>query len=162
MVSVSATSIQRSSSLTRSVHASSMPRINLKQSPTSRSFRFASLQQSNLHGRVRNLSNVLRDIDDVLPQRDLPTQRTIEFGQIIQGCHNVLRELEETLDKYQELDPDTKGFAGRSRRVWKRLRWDQTTIDGFRSRVTSNVLLFNTFLGQINTSAARFPLSWLR
>jgi hypothetical protein len=106
-----------------------------------------------LHDRVKNLSNVLRDIDDVLPHRDLPEQQKTEFGKIVQSCQAVFKELEETLDKYQELDPNTKGFAGRSRRVWKKLRWDQKDIDWFRSRITSNILLFNTFLGRISRSA---------
>ena len=106
-----------------------------------------------LHDRVKNLSNVLRDIDDVLPQRDLPKQQKIEFGEIIRSCQEVFKELEVMLDKYQELDPNTKGFTGRSRRVWKKLKWDQKDIDGFRSRITSNVLLLNTFLDRINRSA---------
>jgi hypothetical protein len=80
----------------------------------------------------------------------------IEFGKLIQSCQEVFKELEETLDKYQELDPNTKGFAGRSRRVWKKLRWDQKDIDGFRSRITSNVLLLNTLLGCLSRSAPFF------
>jgi hypothetical protein len=70
-------------------------------------------------GRVKSLSNVLRDIDDVLPQRDLNGQQKTELDEIAQGCQSVLKELEDTLDEYQELGPDTKGFGGRSRRVWK-------------------------------------------
>ncbi|MCJ1255062.1 hypothetical protein MMC24_002878, partial [Lignoscripta atroalba] len=99
---------------------------------------------------VKNLSNVLRDVDDVLPQRDLSEQQKIELGKIIESCREVLNELEKTLDKYQELDPGTKGKVGGSRRVWRRLRWDQKDIDGFRSRITSNVLLLNTFLDRIS------------
>jgi hypothetical protein len=105
-----------------------------------------------LHNRVKSLSNALRDIDDILPQRDLPDQLRTEFGEIIKGCQEVLRELEKALDQYQKLDPNTRGFAGRSRRVWNRLRWDQKTIDRFRNRVTSNVLLLSIFLGRISKS----------
>jgi hypothetical protein len=99
--------------------------------------------------RVKSLSNVLRDIDDVLPQRDITDQQKTELDGIAQECRSVLKELEDTLDKYQDLDPNTKGIAGRSRRVWKRLKWDQKDIDGFRSRITLNITLFDAFLGRI-------------
>jgi len=101
------------------------------------------------YNRVRSLSIVLQDVDDVLPQRELGNQQKTELNGIAQGCRNVLEELEQTLNKYQELDSSVKGFGGKSRRVWKRLTWDQKDIDGFRSRVTSNIILFNTFLGRI-------------
>ncbi|RMZ91406.1 hypothetical protein DV736_g1357, partial [Chaetothyriales sp. CBS 134916] len=95
---------------------------------------------------VKSLLNVLRDIEDLLDQRDLSDQQKTELSEIVQGCRGVLEDLEKILDKYQELDPTTKGFTGRSRRVWKRLRWDQSDIDGFRSRVTSNISMLNVFL----------------
>jgi peptidoglycan hydrolase CwlO-like protein len=100
-------------------------------------------------GRVKSLSNVLRDVDDVLPQRDLTDQQKTELGEIVEGCRSVLKELEDTLDKYQELDSNIKGLGGRSRRVWKRLKWDQKDIDSFRNRITSNIALLNAFLGRI-------------
>jgi hypothetical protein len=101
-------------------------------------------------GRVKSLSNVLRDIDDVLPQRDLNGQQKTDLDEIAQRCQAVLKELEETLDKYQELDPSAKRLGGKSRRVWKRLKWDPKDMDGFRSRITSNIMLFDAYLGRIN------------
>jgi hypothetical protein len=100
-------------------------------------------------GRVKSLSNVLRDIDDILPQRDFTGQQKTELCEIAQGCRDVLKQLENTLDKYQELDHSTKGLGGRSRRVWKRFKWDQKEIDRLRSRITLNVTLFDAFLGRI-------------
>jgi hypothetical protein len=99
--------------------------------------------------RVRSLSIVLQDVEVVVPQRDLTSQQKTELEGIVQRCGNVLGELEHTLDKYQELDSSAKSFGKRSRRVWKRLTWDQKDIDAFRSRITTNVMIFNTFLGQL-------------
>ncbi|OAP55828.1 hypothetical protein AYL99_09980 [Fonsecaea erecta] len=99
---------------------------------------------------VTSLSHVLDDIE-VLPQTELPDQEKAGFGQVIQSCKEVLKELQETLDKYQELDSTTRDFAGRSRRVWKRLKWDQKDIDRLRSRVTSNVSMLTTFLERISS-----------
>ncbi|KFY24439.1 hypothetical protein V493_05229 [Pseudogymnoascus sp. VKM F-4281 (FW-2241)] len=101
---------------------------------------------------VRGLSIVLQDADIILPEKELTSQQKAELDGIMQGCHDLLIELKLTLDKYQELDL-AKGSNGRSRKVWKRLTWDQKDIDGFRGRISSNILLLNTFLELINSQA---------
>lgn len=98
---------------------------------------------------VKTLSNVLRDIDDVRSQRDLTGQQKQSLKEIAQGCCNVLEELNKILDKYQDLDSSAKCISGKSRKVWKRLQWDQKDIDQFRSQITLNISAFGTFLGQI-------------
>jgi hypothetical protein len=98
---------------------------------------------------VKRLSNVLRDVDDVVPLRDLTSEQEKELDKRAQGCYSVLEELKEALNKYQELDSSTKGISGKSRRVWKRLQWDQKDMDEFRSRITLNISGFNAFLGRV-------------
>jgi chromosome segregation ATPase len=98
---------------------------------------------------VKTLSNILRDVDDIQSQRDLTGQQKQSLDEIAQECHNVLEELNKTLDKFQELDSNTKGISGKSRKVWKRLQWDQKNIDQFRRRITLNISALGTFLGQI-------------
>lgn len=68
---------------------------------------------------VKVLSNVLRNVDDVLPQRDLTSLQKKDLDAIAQRCYNALKKLEETLDEYQELDSSIKGIRWKSRRVWK-------------------------------------------
>ncbi len=99
--------------------------------------------------RIKSLSTVLRDVDDVLPQRELTSQQKTELDDIAKRCRNVLEELEKTLDKHQELDSCAKSLGGKSRRVWKRLMWDPKEMDEFRSRIISNIVLFNVFLGRM-------------
>ncbi|KFY37326.1 hypothetical protein V494_04800 [Pseudogymnoascus sp. VKM F-4513 (FW-928)] len=100
---------------------------------------------------VRNLSIVLQDADVVLPEKELTSKQQIELDGIVQGCHDLLEELSVTLDKYQELDSSAKISSGRSRKLWKRLTWDQKEIDGLRARISSNIILFNTFLELISS-----------
>jgi peptidoglycan hydrolase CwlO-like protein len=100
--------------------------------------------------RVRSLSIVLQDVEIVLPERELADAQQTQLDEITQGCRNVLEELEKTLDRYHEIDSSGKSFGEKSRRVWKRLKWDQKEIDGLRSRITSNTMLFNTFLGRLS------------
>lgn len=92
---------------------------------------------------------MLRDIDDVLPERDLTSQQQTELGDIIRHCSSVLEDIDKTLDKFKELDTSVRKSDGKPRRVWKRFRWDQRDIDGFRSRIASNILVLNTFLGRL-------------
>lgn len=100
--------------------------------------------------RVRSLSIVLQNINSVLPRQRLTDQETKELGDIVRGCHNVLEELKETLDDYQQLASSAKSLGGKFRRLLEGLKWDSKVISGFRSRIVSNIILFNTFHGQIN------------
>lgn len=68
----------------------------------------------------------------------------------MQGCGELLKELEITLDKFQELDSSVKISGKRPKRVWRRLTWEQKDIDEFRGRILSNTILLNTFLGHIS------------
>ena len=99
--------------------------------------------------RVKSLSDVLRDTGKLLPKQEITGQQETELNGISERCCNILEELDKALDRYQELDSRANSFGGKSRRVWKRLTWDPKDVDGFRSRITSNVLLLNTFLGRL-------------
>ena len=98
---------------------------------------------------VKILSNVIRDVDDVLPQRDLSQQQKKDLDDIARGCLDVLNQLKEKLEKSQELGSKGKGISGKSRRMWERFQWDQAEIDQFRNRVGLNITAFGTFLGRI-------------
>ena len=100
--------------------------------------------------RVKSLSIVLQDVDDILPVRDLTSHQQTELGNVIKHCQSVLEELNKILIKFKELDPVAKGADRKPRTVWKRFRWDQKEIDELRSRILSNILLLNTFLARVN------------
>jgi hypothetical protein len=95
--------------------------------------------------RVKSLSTVLRDADDILSERELSNQQEIEFRDIAGRCRDVLSTLEETLKKYHELDSYPKGLGKKARRVWKRLKWEPDDIRDLRSRIVANITLLNAF-----------------
>jgi hypothetical protein len=99
--------------------------------------------------RVKSLSNVLRDIDDLLPERELTSQQQIELHDIAEGCGNVLKTLNETLEKYQELDSSPKTFGRKARKAWKKLKWEPEDIKELRSRIVANITLLNAFQGKL-------------
>ena len=98
---------------------------------------------------VESLTNVVGVVNNVLSVRDLTSQQKQSLEEIVHGCRDVLKQLKETLENYQELDSSAKGISGKSRRVLKRIQWDQKEIDQFRSRVSWNIGAFGMFLGQI-------------
>src|SRR5436853_6168156 len=98
---------------------------------------------------VKLLSNALRDVDDILPERDLTSEQQKNLEEIARGCNDVVDQLREKLKKNQELDSKAKGMSGKPRKIWKRLQWDQAEIDEFRNRIGLSIIAFNTFLGRI-------------
>ncbi|KFX88524.1 hypothetical protein V490_07578 [Pseudogymnoascus sp. VKM F-3557] len=102
---------------------------------------------------VRSLSIVLQDADVFLPENELTSQQKTDLDGIVQGCRDLLEELQIALDKYQELDSGAKASSGRPRKMWKKLTWDQKEIEGFRGRISSNIMLLNTFLDRISSQA---------
>ena len=98
---------------------------------------------------VKLLSNVIRDVDDILPERELSSQQKKELDEIAGGCYHVLSQLKEKLDENQELASKAKGIRGKSQKMWRRFQWDQTEIDQFRGRIGLNITVLNTFLGRI-------------
>ncbi|PMD63451.1 uncharacterized protein K444DRAFT_556103, partial [Hyaloscypha bicolor E] len=102
---------------------------------------------------VKSLSIVLQDIDDILPARDLTSHQQTELGNIVKHCESVLEELNKIVINFKELDPIAKSLDKKPRRVWKRFKWDQNDINELRTRISSNILLLNTFLGQVSSQA---------
>ncbi|OJJ29656.1 hypothetical protein ASPWEDRAFT_143525, partial [Aspergillus wentii DTO 134E9] len=95
---------------------------------------------------IKSLSNVLRDIDDIEPNNGLNKAQKDRLNEISQGCHTVLQDLEGMLDRYQDIGNGEKNIQGRSRRTWKRLKWDTTEINGLQQRICERIDGFNLFL----------------
>lgn len=103
---------------------------------------------TSLANRVRSLSIVLQDVE--LSEQDLSIQQKTELGEIANGSRDVLRALEQMLDKYGELKPGSGSTGMRMKRVWKRLKWEPTDIQELRSRLVANVILLNAFQGRVS------------
>jgi len=69
---------------------------------------------------------------------------------ILQECHSVLIALGKVVGENYHLNmSDIHGFRDKSRRVWKRLTWEQDNIDELRSRIALNVGFLNAFNGSL-------------
>ncbi|KAI9839251.1 MAG: hypothetical protein M1819_003245 [Sarea resinae] len=99
---------------------------------------------------VNSLRIVLESIDDTQSEQEITDEQERELATISTGCFNVLSELDQVLDRYRALDTDPSSLGAKSRKVWKKLRWEPNDIRDLRSRITSNVNLLNAFNGSLN------------
>jgi hypothetical protein len=98
-----------------------------------------------LFNRVRSLLIVLQDAEVVLLEQEPNSQEKTDLKGIVDGCRNVLDELERTLDKYSELESKQKSVGKRVKRAWKRLMWEPEDIRALRGCINSNAILLNVF-----------------
>ncbi|KAL3456121.1 hypothetical protein BJX64DRAFT_281571 [Aspergillus heterothallicus] len=103
---------------------------------------------------VKQLSSILRDIDDLDPDDELSGKQKARLGDISSACGDALLNLQNFLDKYQDVQgvdaSASASTASRSRRVWKRLRWDATEGQAIQSQLQSSINAFNLFLSGLN------------
>ena len=52
---------------------------------------------------------MLRNLEDVIPERFLTNQQSADLREIFQGCSKVLGELDEMLVEYLDLDSHGPG-----------------------------------------------------
>ncbi|CAL5866963.1 uncharacterized protein PFLUO_LOCUS1175 [Penicillium psychrofluorescens] len=99
---------------------------------------------------VESLIFALHRIDG-LDEKEFGDQEKEGVNKVIQGCDNVLQELDSKLSRLHIVANDsTSDWKGRVRQSWERIRWDQAEINNFRSRIVSNISLLNLIIG--NTS----------
>ncbi|KAL8661075.1 MAG: hypothetical protein Q9202_005947 [Teloschistes flavicans] len=103
---------------------------------------------------VKSLSNVLRDLEDVFPERSLTDEQTASLEDIIQGCNKVLQDLDACLDNYQELSGKASHahapLGTKSPRFWKRLKFEPDDVKDLRSRLQSHVGMLHAFIERID------------
>jgi hypothetical protein len=95
--------------------------------------------------RLRSLQIVLQDIEVVLAGRELTDQQKADLHIIADGCRNILRELEKTLVKYEQVGVASDCINNKAKRVSKRLKWEPEDMREFRSRIIANITLLSAF-----------------
>jgi hypothetical protein len=95
--------------------------------------------------RLRSLHIILQDIEVALPGRELTDQQKAELHDIADSCRSVLKELEKTLVKYEQVGVASDRISNKAKRVWRRLKWEPEDIREFRSRIIANIALLSAF-----------------
>ncbi len=99
----------------------------------------------NVSIEVLSLHAVLKEGEETLFIRPLPTERAERLKVIKEGCDKVLVDLRSLVEKYESLGTQSK-------RTWDRMRWSSEDIAEIRARLTSNVSLLAAFISTSQTS----------
>lgn len=113
----------------------------------------SSQSYKDLSGEVCSLHIVLREVEEYVSRYPLEgdgERRLLEVGK---GCHDVLKDLEGVLERYESL-------GTHSQRTWDRMRWGLEDVSRIRERLISNTAL----LTALNTTLSRslFPTTLIR
>ena len=94
---------------------------------------------------------MLRDLEDLIPERTITDQQSTHLKETLQGCKETLTALDQVLDKYHDLAPTAghTSLAQKSRRLWKRLTFEPEDVSNLRSSLTSKIGLFAAFIGSL-------------
>jgi len=100
----------------------------------------------DLSDEIKSLYNIVNS--DILKAKfrdpNLTSKDRERLQEILQGCENVLKDLDNLLTKYKCLESP----QGSSLRALDRVRWVQEDIVKLRARLTSNTTLLNTFIAR--------------
>ena len=84
-----------------------------------------------------------------MSERDLSPKQLSDLQDIARVCLNTLDGLGKILENFYVLGSPPRGVGAKTKRLWKRLRWEPEDVSEYRSRVTSNITLLNAFNGNI-------------
>ena len=93
----------------------------------------------NVSAEVASMHAVLMEVEENVRARPLPPERQTRLKPPVEGCREVLEELQGLVKKYQSLGTQSK-------RTWDRLGFGSKNIDSLRLRLLSSIVLLNTFL----------------
>lgn len=110
---------------------------NCKESSTE--FQRISSEVASLHVVIKEAEEHINENQAVSPSRDA------RLNILIDGCKDVLVELEKLLNKYESL-------GTQAQRTWDRMRWGLEEVADVRSRIISNTTLLTAF----NSNLARY------
>jgi len=99
---------------------------------------------SNISDEIKSLHIIVDGHKDQFWEKTLNSDKQTQLQEILQGCANVLGDLDELHTKYMRLGSD----QGSSSKTIERIKWTQENIAELRARLTSNTTLLNTFIAR--------------
>lgn len=93
----------------------------------------------NISMEVLSLHAVLKTVEESLASRVMSESRLADLATISAGCQSVLQDLQALVDKYESL-------GSKSKRTFDRMGWGSNDLAELRARLTSNLVMLNTFM----------------
>ncbi|KAL5350234.1 hypothetical protein ACLOAV_005272 [Pseudogymnoascus australis] len=110
----------------------------------------SSAEFSRISSEVASLHVVIKETEEYVTEtQGLSPSRDARLTILIDGCKEVLTELESLLNNYESL-------GTQAQRSWDRVRWGLEELADVRSRIISNTSLLTAFNSSLaNSSTAR-------
>ena len=86
---------------------------------------------------------------------ELSNEQKVNLSTLIKGTEDVLNEIASKVDKYESLGEKSLTIGNKAQKAWKKIRWDQDAIEGYRSRIIANTTLLNTFNSGLTRKASQ-------
>ncbi|KAM0805007.1 hypothetical protein BDR22DRAFT_885096 [Usnea florida] len=122
-------------------------------------FKDSSDQFKAIHNEVASLCLVLDLVREAVapntPGLELSNEQKANLSILIKGTEDALKELASKIDKYESLGEQPLTIGNKAQKAWKKIRWDQDAIEGYRSRIISNTSLLNTFNSGLTSKASQ-------
>ncbi|KAF8435887.1 ankyrin repeat-containing domain protein [Terfezia claveryi] len=96
----------------------------------------------NISHEIKSLHIIVDKHKDEFRDKILNLDEERQLREILQGCTNVLEDLDKLRIKYMSLG----SAQGSSAQAIDRIKWGQENIVELRARLTSNTTLLNTFI----------------
>jgi len=98
----------------------------------------------NISDEIKSLHIIVDRHKDKFRGKTLTSDEHAQLRDILQGCTNVLEDLDKLHTKYMNLG----SAQGSSSQAIDRIKWTQENIAELRARLTSNTTLLNTFIAR--------------
>ena len=102
----------------------------------------------NISDEIKSLHIIINRDKKKLQDKILNSDEQTELQEILQGCTNVLRDLDKLHIKYMSLESGRGSSSQAIGRIKWSLKWSQEDITELRARLTSNTMLLNTFIAR--------------
>lgn len=107
-------------------------------------------QFRQISNELRSLENTAHDVEVLLSGRDLSPAHEQHLKEITKDCYIVLKDAQETVNKYSSLKSRGTGFTGKATRLWDRLQWEPDDVRDLRDRITLRVTSCTFFVEMLN------------
>ena len=98
----------------------------------------------NISDEIKSLHIIVDRNKHKFQDKALNSDEQVQLQEILQGCTNVLRDLDKLRTKYMSLG----SAQGSSSQAIDRIKLTQENITELRARLTSNTMLLNTFIAR--------------
>jgi len=98
----------------------------------------------NISDEIKSLHIIVDRHKNQFQDKTLTSDEQAQLREILQGCTNVLEDLDKLHIKYMRLG----SAQGSTSQAIDRIKWTQENIAELRARLTSNTTLLNTFISR--------------